>query len=44
MEDLSASENQSPIFVVSGELTVYGARNYMLIRRFRIRRDDGNIK
>ncbi len=44
MEDLSAGGNQSPIFVVSGELTVHGARNYMLIRRFRIRREDGNIK
>ncbi len=44
MEDLSARGNQSPIFVVSGELTVHGARNYMLIRRFRIRREDGNIK
>ncbi len=44
MEDLSARGNQSPIFVVSGELTEHGARNYMLIRRFRIRREDGNIK
>ena len=44
MEDLSVGANQSPIFVVSGELTVHGARNYMLIRRFRIRRGDGNIK
>lgn len=44
MEDLSGRGNQSPIFVVSGELTVHGARNYMLIRRFRIRREDGNIK
>ena len=44
MEDLSAGRNQSPIFVVSAELTLYDARNYMLIRRFRIRRDDGNIK
>ncbi len=44
MENLSVGGNQSPIFVISGELTVHAARNYMLIRRFRIRREDGNIK
>jgi hypothetical protein len=44
MEDMSAGGNQSPIFVVSAELTVYDAWNYMLIRRFRVRREDGNIK
>ncbi len=44
MEDLSAGGNQSPVFVVSAELTVYDAWNYMLIRRFRVRREDGNIK
>ena len=44
VEDLAAAASRSPIFVVSGELTVHGARNYMLIRRFRIRREDGNIK
>ncbi len=44
MEDLSVGGKQTPIFVVSGELTVHGTRNYMLIRRFRIRRQDGNIK
>lgn len=44
LEELSADGTRSLVFTVSGDVTEYGAHNYLLVRRFSVRRDDGNIK
>lgn len=44
MEELSGGGTKNVVFVVSGDITEYAARNYLLARRFITRRPDGNIK
>lgn len=44
LEELSAEGTRSVVFTVSGDVTEYGPHNYLLVRRFSVRRDDGNIK
>ena len=44
LEELSADGTRSVVFTVSGDVTEYGPHNYLLVRRFSVRRDDGNIK
>lgn len=44
MEELSDGATQSMVFIVSADTTVYAGRNYLLVRRFAVRREDGNIQ
>lgn len=44
MEELSNGATQRVVFIVSADTTVYAGRNYLLVRRFAVRREDGNIQ
>ncbi len=44
MEAYAQGGLRSVVFVVSGEITAYQGRNYLLVRRFFVRPDDGNLK
>lgn len=44
MEERVAGNIQSLVFVVTGDITEYRAQNFLLVRRFAVRRDDGNVK
>lgn len=44
MEQLSDGATQRVVFIVSADTTVYAKRNYLLVRRFAVRREDGNIQ
>lgn len=44
MEQTSASGTRSVVFMVSGEVTSYHGRNYVLVRKVLLRRDTGNLR
>lgn len=44
MEQTSASGTRSVVFIVSGEVTSYHGRNYLLVRKVLLRRDLGNLR
>lgn len=44
MEQTSDGGARSVVFVVSGEITEYHGRNYLLLRKVLVRRDLGNLK
>lgn len=44
MEEYVAGNIRSPVFVVTGDITEYRSQNFLLVRRFTVRRDDGNVK
>ncbi|MGQ9651265.1 MAG: hypothetical protein ACUVXJ_14240 [Phycisphaerae bacterium] len=41
---LSRGGTQTPVFIVSGEVTTYESRNYLLLRKLLVRRQAGNIR
>jgi len=41
---LSGGGTQAPVFIVSGEVTTYENRNYLLLRKVLVRRQAGNIR
>lgn len=44
MEQSSAAGTRSIVFLVSGEVTTFHGRNYLLVRKVLIRRDYGNLR
>jgi hypothetical protein len=44
MEQTSASGTRSVVFIVSGEVTSYHGRNYLMVRKVLLRRDTGNLR
>lgn len=41
---LSRGGTQAPVFIVSGEVTTYESRNYLLLRKVLVQRQVGNIR
>lgn len=44
MEQTSASGTRSVVFIVSGEVTSYHGRNYLMVRKVLLRRETGNLR
>ncbi len=44
MIEMSDAGRLGVVFVVSGDITEYESENFMLVRRFSLRRDDGNLQ
>jgi len=44
MEQTSRGGARSVVFIVSGEVTEFHGRNYLLLRKVLIRRDLGNLR
>jgi hypothetical protein len=44
MEQTSAAGTRSVVFIVSGEVTSYHGRNYLMVRKVLLRRETGNLR